>query len=239
MKRLVISGLILVAGIFIIAEAFAAEENVESKATRKSRATTRYGRTRARRNRMDADSLSADLKFLADPNAIETNVKKFEGLEKSVKDVSKAGRKEMREWTQGLAEDSIDLAQAVHNQAIEELVLVRKLALEEGASKTAAAVEALLLDRQERYGKMLNKMEAEERRMMRRSERGYRRSRGRTRNYRDRYGERDRNMEMYREDDTYRGRGRDRYQEGDWEYRRGRRSPTRRGVRGREDNTDY
>ncbi|HUW19609.1 MAG TPA: hypothetical protein VMW16_09925 [Sedimentisphaerales bacterium] len=232
MKRLFVSTLIIVGGLFVLAQGFAAEENEGSKITEKRSSVSRRSPTRARRDRADANSVAAELKSLEDANAVKTNLRKFEGLEKAVDDLSRGGRKEIREWTQSTAEENVDLAKAVHEQAIDELAFIRKLASEEGALKTTAAIDALLLDRQERYGKMLDKMEANEKRM-RRSDRDYRRTRGRIRNPRDRYREQD----MYGEQNMYRGRETEPY--GDAEERRTRGRTSRRAPRERDETMGY
>jgi len=65
------------------------------------------------------------------------------------------------------------LAKAVHEQTMQELALIHKLAKEEGAEKTLAAVEGLMVEREGRYSKMFARME-NQRRRGRRSNRGHR-----------------------------------------------------------------
>lgn len=220
MKRFVVSISILLGVLFLLAQAFAAAENKESERIGTGR-TTRYSRPRVRRSRTDANSLDAELKFLADANAIRSKLKEFEGLEKELEKVNKEGGREIREWVRGPAKERMRLAKVMQKQVSAELVLARKLAVEEGALKTKAAIEALLLDRQERFEKMFKKMEAEMRKM-RRGDRGYRRDRGRFRNTRDRY------EDTYREEDTYRDRDRNRYRDRDRDSYRDRELEDRR-----------
>jgi hypothetical protein len=156
--------------------------------------------------------LGKDVEFMADSNtasAIRAKLKKFEGLEKGLEKVNQKSKDEVSEWTRGIGtkkvriddedtlEDRIDLGGDVQRQVIRELVFLRGIAVKEGAKETAAAIEGLLLDRQQRYEKIFDKMnEATERirqrdreeRKRKRSERKIRdRSRDRDRdNYRDR-----------------------------------------------------
>jgi hypothetical protein len=231
-KRLIIVTVCVFTSCFILAQAFAAEEDEQQKVTRPSKAA-KYSATRAPRQRRRANSVADKLSFLADANTVKSNLKEFKGLEQEVDGLSKSGEKMMREWTRGPAGEKANLAEAVHQQVIEELVLIRKLAVEEGADKTTAAIDGLLLARQERYGKVLDRMEAEKRRMRRYERRG-RRGRTRSRSMRNRQLEED--MGMYQEEGMYRDRGRDSYQERDWGDRRSRRRSSRRDSRERDNN---
>jgi hypothetical protein len=51
----------------------------------------------------------------------------------------------------------------VHQQVLAEISSVRIVAVEEKAKKTTAAIDGLLLARQERFVKLTNKMEEEKR----------------------------------------------------------------------------
>jgi len=208
-KRSILSILLLLALFFILAETFAAAEKEDPKPTSKSTVAKSPAR-RPRRDRWDANSLTADLKFLADPKAIKSKLDEFEGLKKALADINKKSQKETREWTSALGlEDNIegrrDLAKAAQGQAIAELVFVRELALEEGAVKTAAAIEGLLLDKQERLGKVLKKLEATMRKLQR-SGRRSRRDRGFNRGMRGSYLEREGQQDIYRDQGMYRDR---------------------------------
>jgi len=86
--------------------------------------------------------------IVGDANEIRTRVKKFEGLEMALQQVEGKSREEEREWIQMDVENRLELARAVRAQMREELMLLRKLALEEKAEKTAAAIDGLLLSRQ-------------------------------------------------------------------------------------------
>ena len=133
-----------------------------------------------RKEATDANSI-ADANAAADANAIRARIGKFEGLEEALSRVSREGGSEIREWTNSRTEDKIDLVQAVQGQVTAELNFLRGLAVKEGAAKTAAAIDGLLLDRQERFKGVIKKLEEEKERLRRRSEREERKSRGETR----------------------------------------------------------
>ena len=128
----------------------------------------------------DANSI-ADANAATDANVVRARIEQFEGLQEALNKVTRTGKNEMREWTQGTAEDKLDLVQAVQEQVTAEFNFLRELAVEEGAVKTTAAIDGLLADRQERFGKIIKKMERDRERFRRRSEREDRRSKDRDR----------------------------------------------------------
>ena len=101
---------------------------------------------------MAQPAVQADL--LADPNEIRTRVKSFDGLEKAIQDVGAGSAGEQRYWEQTRYDNRTLLARAVHKQVAEELALVRKVAVEEKATKTTEAVDTLVAKRKARYGKV-------------------------------------------------------------------------------------
>jgi len=113
--------------------------------------------------------------ILADPNKIESAIKEFEGLDKELAELKKEGVDEMRQWFSKEADSRTALAKAAHENATEEIMFIRKLAVEEGAKKTTAAIDGLLLSRQERYDKLIVRLQEEKKELRR------------TRTTRDRY----------------------------------------------------
>jgi hypothetical protein len=174
-KRLILAMLILLIGFMVLSQVFAADLNDRREQETRSR-TSRPEREVRSEARADAKSVRPELDFLADANAIKTKLQEHEGLEKALGKVTKGGLKEGREWGRGPVEERIELADLVHKQVVDELVFLRQVAVEEGALKTVAATEALLLDRQERFEKVFGKLE----RSMRRAERSGRGRRGRS-----------------------------------------------------------
>lgn len=152
MKRLFVATLIVFAGSFVLTHAFAASENQKST-------VDLTARTAAARRKARAKTPKPDLKFLESPNTIKTRLKKYEGLEKALTQITKPGRKEVSEWTEKqrartavrIIGDRVELAEDVQKQFLLELAFIRKLAIEDGAKKTTAAIEALVLDKNLRY----------------------------------------------------------------------------------------
>jgi len=128
----------------------------------------------------DANSI-ADVNATTDPNVVRARIEQFEGLQEALNEVTWEGKNEMREWGRGADENRLDLLHAVQEQVTAEFNLLRKLAVEEGAVKTTAAIDGLLADRQERFGKIIKKMERDRERLRLRSQREDRRSRDRGR----------------------------------------------------------
>ncbi len=91
-----------------------------------------------------------DVDLLADPNEIMARIKTFDGLEKAVAAVAVKSSTEMRYWGQSRYDNRTSLARAVQKQVQEELTLVGKIAVEEKAEKTTAAIDALVKSRQAR-----------------------------------------------------------------------------------------
>ena len=99
--------------------------------------------------------------LLADPNKIRAMVKSFEGLDKKLEELDRQSQDEMRGWLQTSTDNRPVLERAMERQVREELDLIRKIAVEEKAVKTVAAIDGISLNRQERSRKLLKKMEEE------------------------------------------------------------------------------
>jgi hypothetical protein len=84
---------------------------------------------------------------------------------------------QISEWLKTGVENRISLANAVQEPIKADLIYIRKFAVEEGAKKTTAAIDGLLLSRQQRMERLVQKME-EQLRRMRFLEQGSRRIRG-------------------------------------------------------------
>ena len=84
---------------------------------------------------------------------------------------------QISEWLKTGVENRISLAKAVQEPIKAVLIHIRKLAVEERAKKTTAAIDGLLLSRQQRMERLVQKME-EQLRKMRFLEQGSRRIRG-------------------------------------------------------------
>ncbi len=80
--------------------------------------------------------------------------------------VDRETQDELRLWTGATFENKDELAKSVHQQMVADVTLVRAVAVEEQAKKTTAALEGLLLARQERLDSYLKKMQEEEMKAM-------------------------------------------------------------------------
>jgi hypothetical protein len=183
-KHLSISIAILLTGFLSFIPAFAEAPGYDTSQLREDK--ERPAKKPVDKETTDANSIAdanaaTDVNATTDPNVVRARIEQFEGLEEALNKVTREGKKEMREWTQGTAEDKLDLVQAVQEQVTAEFNFLRELAVEEGAVKTTAAIDGLLADRQERFGKIIKKMERDRERFRRRSEREDRRSRDRDR----------------------------------------------------------
>ena len=98
-----------------------------------------------------------------DPNKVRATIKMFQGLDKQLKQADSASKNESSEWLKPDVDNRTRLARAVQKQVAVELELIRKIASEEGAKKTVAAIDGLLLGRETRLGKLIKKMEEERR----------------------------------------------------------------------------
>jgi len=84
---------------------------------------------------------------------------------------------QISEWLKTGVENRISLAKAVQEPIKADFIYIRKLAVEEGAKKTTAAIDGLLLSRQKRMERVVQRME-EQLKRLRRTEQGSRRIRG-------------------------------------------------------------
>ena len=98
---------------------------------------------------------------LADPNKVKAKVKSFAGLEKALSDLDRQSQSELREWLQTTTDNRMNQVRAVERQVRAELDFIRKLAVEEKAVKTVAAIDGLELNRLERMRKLLKTIQDE------------------------------------------------------------------------------
>jgi len=106
-----------------------------------------------------------------DPNVVYAAIKAYPGLDKELAQVGRGSRTEVTEWrrlqeslTSATAVDSrTRMTREVQKQVALELGFLRKIAEEEGAKKTIASIDGVLLYRQSRLDK-LNKQLQEDRR---------------------------------------------------------------------------
>lgn len=103
---------------------------------------------RAKRRRERDRDETADANAVADPNKDISKI--FEGQLQALSRFNQQNQKETKEWGRTNV-NKRNLARAVNAQATAELNLLRELAVEEGAVKTIAGIDALLAERQKRF----------------------------------------------------------------------------------------
>jgi hypothetical protein len=74
-------------------------------------------------------------------------------------------QEQIRSWLQTTPDKKLELARAVHPLIQSEMGSIRAIAVEEQAKKTTAAIDGLLLARQERFDKLVIEMEQEQRKL--------------------------------------------------------------------------
>ena len=124
---------------------------------------TLEGRTENRqRDRNIESQLANETDLLADPNEIKNRIKTFEGLEKSIEEVSSKSQLVMRRWRQIRIDNRTTLVNNVQRQLQEEIEFISKVALEEKAKKTSEAADALLAKKKNMTSKIVKEMRAQE-----------------------------------------------------------------------------
>ena len=96
-----------------------------------------------------------------------------------VEQLDRETENEMRQWLQASVDDKENLAQAVHEQIRVEFSSIRNVAVEEGAKKTTAAIDGMLLYRQMRFNALIKGMEEEKQAVLQQTQDPRIRSRGR------------------------------------------------------------
>ncbi|MCJ7778278.1 MAG: hypothetical protein MUP16_08200 [Sedimentisphaerales bacterium] len=169
MKALVISMLILLIAFFSLIPAFG---QLEEKAPNAQTEKQMEEPAKEAEPKKTADvNTAADANAVADPNAVRAKIKEFEGLGEALEKINANSGNEISEWTQGRLDDRLDLVLAMKKQITAEFKFLRELAIKEGAVKTTAAIDGILLDRQERFKDVIEKLEKESERVRRLSER--------------------------------------------------------------------
>jgi hypothetical protein len=113
----------------------------------------------------------AEAKKAADANEAANEPNEIDELEKGFKEASKAADKEYQEVMRQSTENRVKMMTALQNQTVAELEYIRSLAVEEGATKTAKAVDLAIEKRKARYEEMIQNMKERQEREEQRAER--------------------------------------------------------------------
>jgi len=195
-KTLVISMLILLIAFFSLIPAFG--QPPEDKPAQPMEQEKKPAKEPEHKKTADANSVAdanatadansvADANAAADPNVVRAKMAKFEGLGEALEKIDTESGDEIREWTRGRLDDRLDLALAMQKQITAEFKFLRELAVKEGAGKTTAAIDGILLDRQERFKGVIEELEKKSERLRHLSEREEKRKE-REQNSRERAG---------------------------------------------------
>lgn len=115
----------------------------------------------ARTTKKPAELSSSDSPVdAADPNSR----KKTDPTDKAFNELDTKRASLSREWLREADNKRLTLAKAVHGQVNLELTLLRKIAAEEGATKTSEAIDRLIAQRASRFEKLSKKLSDEKRR---------------------------------------------------------------------------
>lgn len=188
MKALVISMLILLTAFFSNTAAFGQspddkpaqsaeqkEETVKESEGKETEAAAADANAAT-----DANSI-ADVNAATAPDAVRARIAEFRGLSGELTKINMESNDEIREWTRGRLDDRLDLALAMQKQITAEFNFLRELAVKEKAVETTAAIDGILLDRQERFKDVIEELEKNNERLRRIEERkNQERSRERT-----------------------------------------------------------
>lgn len=151
-----------------------------------------------RKPNKDTEESAPDANSIGDPNAAKAPYQMFEGLEDDLIILNQQAEKEIHEWVRSKSDDRTNLARSVNEQIVREFNFIRELAVEEGAEKTAAAIDGIITMRQERFDRFIADLEEIKKRIKEREGRREGRDRDRDRD-RDR-GERRRDRIPRRRD---------------------------------------
>lgn len=124
------------------------------------------GQEMSRRDRITDQSPSLPQTVL-DPNEVKSRVEKFEGLKEILEPLSTERKNEEREWLNGPIEERSRLGRLVQQQFLAELETIRKCAVDEGAAKTVAAVDSILLARRTQFEDVNKKIQLARKRQLR------------------------------------------------------------------------
>jgi len=168
MKGMLISIAILLAVTLGFVASFAAEQNEAPRFRRLPERPNMDPNARGRGNAVARPETQLDI--LADPNEIKTRISNFEGLQEELDALENNNREEQRVWLVRRTDNRTTLAREVYSQLEAELFFIRKFAVEEGAEKTTAVIDGLLLSKSLRLESLLEELQ-EERRQIRQEQR--------------------------------------------------------------------
>lgn len=154
MKRLVISMSIFVLVFFGLVPILFGAEDANSQPAKEA---TQPVEAKAQPAKETAKVIFTSDVNVTDPNEIRRRT--FGGLEKAMEQVDEQSKEEISQWMEGEIERKQNLMKAVHERSSAEFNLIREVAVKEGAVKTTAAIDQVIKDREERYNRLINRLE--------------------------------------------------------------------------------
>jgi len=116
------------------------------------------GRTRGRTTGREVTGRNSQAgPYGADTAGPYDNMDAAPGRNRPGEQLDRETQEEVRQWTQATPDKKEELAKAIHQLIIAEISSVRTLAVEENAKKTTAAIDGVLLARQERLDQYIRK----------------------------------------------------------------------------------
>jgi hypothetical protein len=88
-----------------------------------------------------------------------------ENVNRPAEELDPQTQEQMRLWLQAAPDNKLELARQIHPQIQAELSSIRTVAVEENAKKTTAAIDGVLLARQERFDGLVKKIEEQRRKL--------------------------------------------------------------------------
>lgn len=163
MKRLAVAVLIISVVLFGLETTFSKAETKNEKAAAKA-APERAKTTK-------------DANMVADTNQPGGEPNEAAELEKEFKEASKTADMEYQEVMRQSTENRVKMMTAMQKQAVSELEFIRSLAVQEGATKTAKAIDLAIEKRNARYDEMIQNMKERQEREAAKAERETKRER--------------------------------------------------------------
>ncbi len=168
MKRLAVAVLIISVALFGLETTFSKAETKNDKAAAK--AASESAKTAKDANAGAGSTKVADVNQVGEPNEADV-------VEKEFQQASKAADMEYQEVMRQSTENRVKMMTAVQKQTMAELEFIRDLAIQEGATKTAKAVELAIEKRKARYDEMIQNVKERQEREAERAEREAKRER--------------------------------------------------------------
>ncbi len=162
MKRLAVMVLIISAAIFCLETTFSKAEIKNAKPAAK--ATSEKTKAAKEANTVASKNKVTDVNQAGEPNEADA-------VEKEFNEASSAADKEYQEVMRQSTENRVKMMTAVQKQTMAELEFIRDLAIQEGATKTAKAVELAMEKRKVRYDEMVQNVKERQEREAARAER--------------------------------------------------------------------